>query len=221
MTDAATTTEDLQREIDTALQLADATPINMAYLALGIIQKGDDPIIPTLLRHLAFEWGEKESTNEVAVDAIITEEQLKRLQESYGGLVDQLLQLLVRSRPTEEDFYSGIWKIITNPALEGDQARAFALYWVLIDKRIPYFQIDEGLRMSGDDWRSLLAKTRLEQKRMRFILYSQFDQANQRADLLLRELDSKMDQPAERIILMASILWALEDDRQRAAGMAS
>jgi hypothetical protein len=214
----APTADELRREIDAAIHLTDTSQVNVAYLALLIIDRADDATKPILLKHLAFEWDDVESTRELTVDTVISAEQLDRLRDEYGGLVDQLLRRLLGRRPSEEDFYIGIWRILSNPELEETQARAFALYWILIDKLVPYFQIEEGLRMSGDDWRSLITQTRAERARIRFILYSNYDQANQRADLLLRELDANSGEPGKRVILMSSILWSLEDDRRRVAG---
>ena len=86
----------------------------------------------------------------------------------------------------------------------------------LADPRVPYFKLDEGLRMASDDWSALVRELSEERLRVRFILYAPYQQRNERADLLLKELDKLADKPAHRVILLASILWYLEEDARRA-----
>jgi len=80
--------------------------------------------------------------------------------------------------------------LIHNPVFQTDYERAFALYWILIDKRTPYFRLSEGLKMTQEDWDAIGKTLVTEQARVRFILSSieRFDQRSEEADLLLTRI---------------------------------
>jgi hypothetical protein len=207
--------EALVRELDTTLALVDADKINLAYAIYVIIERARPDDRPSLLRHAAHNWDSVQSSGEYKPKPVISADELDELKSTYGKVVDGLLDMQFTRKPPEDEFYKELDALIHNPVFRTDQSRAFALYWTLIDNRTPYFQIEQGLRLSDDDFIALGRKLRTETARVRFILASKFDQRSEEADVLLRELDA-LEGP-ERVRVMAYILHNL---RQRATRLA-
>lgn len=131
-----------------------------------------------------------------------------------------MLELLLKANPEEPDFYRDLYELTRNPIFSTFEAKSFALHWILIDKRIPYFKLPQGLRMTNDDWDRLREKLHLECALIRFILNAELQQNSERADLLLQVLDRH--EGLERIRLLGIVIWELEgEERRRARALAA
>lgn len=116
--------------------------------------------------------------------------QKERLSEQYGDIVNSLIKAYGQQNESEQVFYKMLWSIINESMLFDNEAKKiFALYFILIDKRIPYFKIDESLlySMSNERFQELLKETARQGQRIRFILKSEFSQKSERAAVLLSE----------------------------------
>jgi hypothetical protein len=202
------TLESVCREVDTTLALVEANEINLAYVLYQLIEKAPPEDRPAVLKHTAENWRSAASSHEYKFSPVISDNEQKELEERYGLLVDRFLVLLLDEKPSVETFYERLYAVICNPIFETAAARVFALLWFLLDKRIPYFELQQGLRISNEDWQALSIKLRVELARIKFILASSFDQRSEQADLLLRELDH-LEGP-DRVRLMAVVVWELE-----------
>jgi hypothetical protein len=214
-TSAATPFEEARRQIDTTLAVVDATKIDLAVLLLAILEKASEPDRPKLLRHLAEHWDHRASSAEMHPEPIISEAELNALKKRYGRLVDGHLDMLLGDNMPADDYYAGLYEMVRNPIFAAEHARAFALYWALIDNRTPYFQLGEGVKVSNEDWRALAKRLREPTARINFILSSDtLVQRSEEADLILREICSRED-TLEQVRLMASLLWVLRAKAER------
>ena len=202
--------ESLQDEIDTARGTIDADDVNSAYLYLKIIDRAHPNEKPLLLQYLVEHAKYGASSKEIKVDPVIQRNDLDQLRKRYASLVDDLLEIILTDNPPAPEFYARLCALLDNPALADDRARAFALHWILVDKRVPYFQLDEGLRVSNEDWRALSVKLQTERAKLRFILASDFEQKSEEADLVLRVLDDFGG--LEKVRLMGSLIWELREE---------
>lgn len=148
-----------------------------------------------------------ESSESEKVVVSITEDVAELLQKQYGDIVDALFERLLKSNLQEDQFYQKIWEVIfTNPSFEDDKARIFALYYIWIDVRIPYFHLDEGLTMSEHEFQTLSESMNKSILKARFILRTpMFEQRTTRASAILELLNEYNDE-RERVVLMAHIL---------------
>ena len=195
----------LIQEIDGVLALVDADVVNLCLLLLRLIERSADTSVRSeLLKYAAENFGARQSSKEIAFEPEISRNNLEELTSRLGGLVNEMLDVLLRDNESVEVFYERLDEILHNPLLRKEQDQAFAFYWVLIDTRIPYFQLAEGLKMSNEDWRILAKKHRLQRAKIRFIVNSTFSQRSEEADLILKELDSS--EPYDRIYLMGAVL---------------
>lgn len=202
--------DQLHKEIDTILNLTKGTTINICYAIYKIIEKALPEDKPELLRYVAEIFGTTDSSDEIIIEDYISEYERNQLTERYGKLVDELLAILLKDNQKEEDFYISVMDMIHNPLFMTEKAKSFVLYYVLIDKRIPYFRLEQGLKLSNEDFKTYNARLRMQRAKIRFILATDFHQKSEEADLLLKEIDKT--QGTERILLMVHILWRLRED---------
>ena len=213
------TIDDLKKEIDTTLSLADGERINICYALLKIVEKGSEKDRPELLRHTAESFDDAESSKEIKIEAFITQDERLQLKKRYGDLIDEMFELVLRDNLPEKEFYVSLWQVLNNPILRDEPARAFALYYILIDRRTPYFHLDQGLKMADDDWKGMMQRLRRPRAKVRFILATSFAQRSEEADLLVKELDAL--KAADRAGLMGSIIFQLRSETERVLRRAS
>src|SRR3954447_5717708 len=163
---------DLQTQLDNVLGLADGDSINLAHAVLRLLDQADAAEQPGLLRYVGDRWSSKSSSGEVRLPQLITSTELDDFKKNYGPLVDRGLDVLMSDNPSSESFYNELNALVHNPIFKDEKVRAFVLYWILIDPRIPYFQLERGMRLSSEDWKQLSQKLQVEREKVAFILAS-------------------------------------------------
>lgn len=199
------TLSDGERSIYAILTTGKANKINLCAAILQVLDDADEAERTNMLRFVSEHMERLESNDQVPFEAPpISDAEKESLRKKYGKLSDEMLNSLIAENPPESEFYKRLWSIINNPFFSEPNARAFVLYNVLMDSQIPYFCIDEGLRMANDDFKSLLNSLSEETARARFILKRHFDQKTQQASNLLKLLDQL--EGNKRAVLMAYVL---------------
>lgn len=147
------------------------------------------------------------SSEEKVATTEISEEIYKKLHKQYAEVVDALFEQILSKNLPEDQFYSKVWDVIDqSPSFEDEYAKAFALYYIWIDVRIPYFQLDDGLSMPDDEFRTLTESLMPSIQKARFIMCTTlFEQRTSRASVLLDLLNS-IPNKKEQVVLMAHIL---------------
>ena len=171
-----------------------------------------------LFQYVCITFGTIKSNEKFSVPISPFSAQKERLEEQYGDVVNSIIKTFIQQNSEENDFYHSVWLMINESLLFDTEAkRAFAFYYTLIDKRIPYFKIDETLlySMSNERFSELRQKTAHDRQRIRFIIRSAISQKTERAAILLNELGITIpvnDDPCEieeyekRIMQMIYIL---------------
>lgn len=105
--------------------------------------------------------------------------------------VDARLNTLIRSNPSEDKFAREVLHYLkTGSVFSDDIDRAFGLFWILIDPRIPYFHLDgKGMRMNNAKFRQLSEELEAVIARIHFIRRCGLEQRTQVASLVLSILD--------------------------------
>jgi hypothetical protein len=198
--------------IDNIFRLAKGSSINRVAELYRIIMKAPETIRPELIKEVSEKYGNIESSEKRPVPEIISEAEKTALKARYGGTVNAMLDALIKSNLPQDAFYSGIYSLIQNPFYKTDQARIFSLYYILIDKRIPYFQLPEGLRMSDEEYKNRLQRNETIVKRLKFILSCQFQQRTEEADLVLKAIDQAKNE--DRVVILAQLLSDLRRETE-------
>ena len=143
----------------------------------------------------------------------ITDQAQAEMRDMYGDVIDALLETYInsaiKSRHSENEFYENIWRnIVCNSLFLQPNLHTFALYYILIDKRIPFFLIDTGLEMKNDEFRKSLKDCQEDVQKIKFILALDFEQKTQEASNLL-DIILKEDSYEKKVVLLAKIISEL------------
>lgn len=195
-------------DLITILDEGAGSKINRAAAVYQLIEQAPEKSRADLLRTACEVWEDSEENGTITLENHIGEAELESLKKRYSKLVDGLLEGLLQSNPSESLFYQQLWDILGNSILPDEKARYFALYWVLIDARVPYFDLGEGMSMSNEHYRIVNRRIHLQRAHIRFAVKRSFEQKAQRASILLQELDSVSGE--DKVVLMANLLGSLE-----------
>lgn len=154
---------------------------------------------------------EIESSRAEEVEKYFLPVQVGDLREKCEELVKGILGKLVKENMKEDEFYRQLWKkgIEENAFLEKEEEKIYALYCFWMDDRIPYFQLETGMKMTNEEFREITSQRQQEIKKAIFILSTDFSQRTERCSLLNRILESA-ESEEERAVILAQILNAVE-----------
>lgn len=149
----------------------------------------------------------------------ISQNEIDELKDTYGETVDALLdaflQRAIKANMPANDFYTNVWNlIIQNPIFPTDKEKVFALYYVLIDSRIPYYPINPGLEMNNVEYRAIVEKCKDDLNKVRFVLAVDFSQKTMEASNLLDILLAQSDYKVQTVI-MSRIITELRDKNKK------
>ena len=127
-------------------------------------------------------------------------------RDRYGKIVDGILEKILLQRKTPDEFYEELWKSINSEIFfDTEQSRIFALYYVWIDARIPYYKLQDGLSIDKETYIETAKKISEKVRHARFILCCGLKQWTQVTSLLCELLD-ETENETEKAVLLASIL---------------
>lgn len=117
---------------------------------------------------------------------------------------------LIKENMDEKDFYDELWKkgIQNNPLFEQEDEKIYALYCVWMDRRIPYYKLDMGIRMPNEEYKEITVKNEARIRKAVFVINSDFSQKTERASLLNKILDESKSE-SEKAVILAQILDAM------------
>lgn len=196
--------------IDTSFKTVDKKDINYAFQLLTFILKQDKEYQPQLLQHICEQWGMVASNESISADSRITEADYIRLRTNYGSVVDSILISYTKQglsgKWSREQFYEELWKIISSDVLFPEStSKAFALFYIAIDLRTPYYNVGDGVKMNQDGFDELLSKTQEAFREFRFVEALDFDQKTEKASLILNII-KQLDDDNQRIVLLVKII---------------
>lgn len=171
--------------------------------------------VQTLCQSFGFVTSDKSEE----VNSPILKEDVEILKNNYGKYVNELLAATLKKgyycNWGIDEFYNALWKsICSGEIIKTLEEKAFALYYILIDKRIPYFCLDEGIQMDNNDFKSLIKKNEEAVKKIGFILNSSFNQKTEKASLVLQEIISG-ESYEDQLIRMVVVINAINEEKNR------
>ena len=201
---------ELRLKIDTLLSEFSRTTKNdrlniCAYVYQMLADQPENA--PDALRYFLESSEKIESTNSKVADVCISETTASNLKKQYAEIVDALFEQQLSKNLPVSTFYKKIWEIISNPScFEDENAKIFALYYIWIDARIPYFQLDDGIVMSNKEFRTYTERMLTDIQKARFILRTNFfEQRTSRASVLLNLIESQKSDE-EKSVLLSHVL---------------
>lgn len=173
------------------------------------IQKEENPI--AAFQYFLENADEVVSSEEEEVENSFTVEEIKRLQKKCDILITGIIENLLSENTSAQEFYKRLWTngICNNALLQDAKERAYTLYRIWQDSRIPYFQLEQGMEMSNEAFMEYSERNRQLIKKAFFIINSSFAQRSQQGDLLLRVINDCVTNE-DKVVVMAQILSNIE-----------
>lgn len=171
--------------------------IDLCAAAFTVISEAPEAEQPDLLKEFLIGFQNAPTDGSLDLPEIMDSKKLFVVMYAYGNKIDSRLEEIQEPSPTETAFYADLWDYIRNdPELFSRELRAFALWNIAIDKRIPYYQIDRSAMLSMPDTAfQHIADTIGDDTfgKMAYILGSTFQQKSQPASLIFQLMDSLPD----------------------------
>ena len=210
-------------DIGEFLQSATGEEINICYYVVNSIKEYSFDEQVQKVKDFCELYGTIKSEKTFCIDKAISEQMYDDLKTQYGRYVDNLLNTVLNKAYlcewTEEKFYSALWKSLTNGGvLETIEEWAFGLYFIVIDRKIPYFRLTLGLKMNQERYESIIEENKKVIKKMQYALSFPFDEKTEEASIILDELEAIPEKDA-RIVLLSVVISHLRKERDRAFSM--
>ena len=207
------------------LQDVSGQPFDICDVLFKMLSASDPSQQVDLFQYICETFGTIKSNEKMPIPISPYSAQKDRLEEQYGDIVNSIIKTYGQQNSEECDFYHSLWLLINESLLfDTDAKKVFAFYYILIDKRIPYFKIDDSLlySMSNNRFSELLQMTAREGQRIRFILKADISQKSERAAILLNEFGitiptdddpKKLGEYEKRLMQMVYILREQDSER--------
>lgn len=197
--------EKAEREISELLKTASGEKIDICYEIYNKIVSypGNEP---DLLRFFMEESEQIVSNENRPVEVIFLEEERTEYISNYGETIDEILENLIKEELEENIFYKELWNSIDTNIFNSSKLRAFAVYFIWIDMRMPYFKLESGIQMSGEEYRKIRKSIIKEIQRARFIISAPMNQKTERASRLVNMLDSIKDDKTKSVLMTQILL---------------
>lgn len=205
--------------IDELLKMYSGRTIDLCYVILDGIKEYDFEEQVDIVCYFCEKFNTIDSEENIEIPTHISDVKLEDLKELYGKYVDELLGVTLKKAYINEmdnfSFYQMLWGNIVKADMFGKiEEKAFALYYIVIDRRIPYYLLKKGMRMDRDAFEKYRNKNSDIIKKMGFILFNSFNQKTEEASIILDEILG-LDSYEDRVVVLGSILWILRQEHKK------
>lgn len=206
---------ELMEQLEKFLRTARGNKFDQSAVVYKMIKEAEEP--QELLEYFLDKMCYLESSQEEEVEAFFTAAQIQVLQKEFDILLDGILNKLISKHLDKKAFYCELWKNLESDILfEKEEQKIYALYRIWIDKRIPYFQIEDGIKMSDEEFQKVTKKQNELLHEIVFVMNCSYIQKTERSGKLLGLLD-KCEDNREKSVLLAYILDIAERNVLEAA----
>lgn len=194
--------------------------INFALFILNIIeqctQKKDQS---KLFQQICETWGTKVFCKKDAVAYEIDDSEYDELKNRYGKSVNDTLEnqikIAILQNLDNEKFYSNLWESICfNSFFNDKHSKAFALYYIVTDNKIPYYNIEHGLQIENENYPCIRKEISIPLKKFEFINNLDFMQRAEKSSFVLKLIDS-LDTEEKKIVLLSEIMAFYENELEK------
>lgn len=146
--------------------------------------------------------------------------EIQKLKLRCEDCVRGILNSALKRKASREEFYSLLWhSIVDDKAMfqEVDDI-IYAIYMLWMDESIPYYELEEGIRMSNEQFAEISLKNKALIKKAFYILRAPLEQRTETCALLLNLL-SECETEEDKAVVMAQIMGRTEQRLLRAMGV--
>ena len=181
--------DEILLDMNDFLSSSEGSAFNICAKLYEMIIRGKKEDQPRLFQQAIFLYEDVIPNKTTTAPVSQYEIQKATLKEQYGNLVNSFIEFFVQQKYSCDVFYSHMWNTLQDDMFFPDKAaKVFAFYYVLIDRRVPYFELSQGYLMTNKSFKQLYRKNAEELRKVRYILSTEMKQKTERASLLLKEL---------------------------------
>lgn len=182
---------------------------------VGLINANDEDRIE-LFTYACNNFGIRDTDNSYSpIGQGVSKSELRDLRKEYSNIIDSLLdstiQKAITSSLSQKQFYTDVWNLIVqNPIFKSEKEHVYSLYYILLDPKIPFYQIDSGLEMSNSEFRRIIDECGAEIQKACFVLAVDFPQKTMEASNLLDIILSQQEYN-NRVVILSRIISELRE----------
>lgn len=146
----------------------------------------------------------------------LSTEEIKVAEQKYIDLIDQIVQVLIQDNPSEEDFYKALYENVFFSKLLPQNSKAKAIFMKILSENIrfiPYYQAENLLQMSNEEYRACLEKVKPDVLKALYMLNRNFDTLTEIASQLYN-IENGIDRREDKIIFISAILGIIMHKQQ-------
>lgn len=146
-----------------------------------------------------------------------TEKEITSMKHIYGSFIDESINsaLLVTYEEKKELLYAYklLWSLVfENELITTTKQKAFSLYWMLIDKRLPFQNVFNGIQFDKERFKTTAENLLPNLKRISYIIDFPFEQKTETTSLIINELQKVKTLEEQAVLLVFAFdLYAKEN----------
>ena len=163
-----------------------------------------------------FKW-DYSSTKENTVDALYTQDEYTIAIKKSSEIIEKIVDNMINNNVDETVFYETLWKTISEKGLFPTDIDCIgAIIFLFAYPKIPYFQLEEGLKMEDEAFQlKSIGMVRQIQKAI-YILNRGYKQKTEVASQLIKII-LELDDFDKQTVFLANILGLLEISKNKEA----
>lgn len=158
----------------------------------------------------------------IVIESHFSDTEIEEFESIYGDIVNGLLNMTVKKCNfgliDPNDFYKSLWSSFCDN-FSTQKELAFAFYYTLIDRIIPYQYLGKPISMSNAQFKEIIEKNKESIEKIKYIAKSQYSQRTEDASLLLNCLNEIDDFESKTVVLAQAILLLNRAHTPRALDM--
>lgn len=150
----------------------------------------------------------EEDVNFKEKSILLSRNKIDQYKNLYGKFIDTVINIARVKADTDPscNFYVFLWNnVFENSILNNDDEKAFAFYWILIDRRIPYLPTEKPLVIEKKEIEHILESSKDIINSIYYIFELPLATKTETASLLLKEL-LKVEDFKKQVVLLVKIL---------------
>ena len=151
---------------------------------------------------------EKPDNPSIKIEEYYTKEEIDKYEAMYGDIVNGIINSTIKRCDhgvvSPKDFYKKLWESYSTnmPSLK---ELAFAFYYTVIDKKIPYIYIGIPLSMEQDKFKEIVKKNQDYLRKIEYIFNSSYNQKTEIASLILQCINGIEDYETKVVVLARAL----------------
>lgn len=183
---------------------------DLVDLCYKLVNEFDD--YPRVFQYVCERFVAKPENGNHRIDKYFSPEEVTEYQVTIGDSIDGLINSTMRKcdygliKPT--DFYTALWQSYC-ANFSTIKERAFAFYYTIIDKKIPYQYIGKPLSMDDERYKELIISNKENIRKLEYIANGDYKQRTERASLILSCLN-QIDDFESKVVILAKAIQIFE-----------